>query len=206
MKKSIEFYMVAASPWSYLSFSRLESLLQNYNVSLNIKPIDLFAVFKHQGIKLVSERPQAIQKNRINELKRWKEFLNIEMNIKPKYFPVNPLQSSKLILSASIIDITEKKRKTFELSKRLAAAVWKNEENIADEKTLIKIADESGFNGANLYSNSNESEISSTLEKNTAQALEKNIFGVPSFIYDNEIYWGQDRIDFLERHIKKNIT
>ena len=204
MKQNVIFYMVAASPWSYFSFPRLTSIINSYNININIKPIDLFKIFKEQGIKLVSERPKAIQINRINELKRWKKFLNIDMNIEPKFFPVNPLQSSKLILAASINELEEKKPKTFKLSKRLAEAVWVKDEDIANEDTLVSIANDCGFNGIQLYSESNEKKIISLLEKNTSEALEKNIFGVPSFIYDNEIYWGQDRIDFLERHIKKN--
>ena len=82
--------------------------------------------------------------------------------------------------------------------------MWVKDEDIANEDTLVSIANDCGFNGIQLYSESNEKKIISLLEKNTSEALEKNIFGVPSFIYDNEIYWGQDRIDFLESHIKKN--
>ena len=89
MKESIKFYMVPISPWTYLGMPRLKTLSKKYNVSIKIKPIDLFYIYKKLGTKIVADRPSAIQKNRISELKRWRNHLGIKLNVKPKYFPVN---------------------------------------------------------------------------------------------------------------------
>ena len=70
-----------------------------------------------QEIKMVSKRPKAIQKNRLRELQRWKEYLNIKFNIKPKFFPVDPIKSCKLIIASSIFYINEKLR-IFQLAKK----------------------------------------------------------------------------------------
>ena len=108
MKNNIIFYMVPASPWSFLSFSRIEEILNTHNIEVDTIPVDIFKLFEAHGIKMVSQRPIAIQKNRLTELKRWKNYLKINFNIKPKFFPVNPIKSCKLIIACSILHSKEK--------------------------------------------------------------------------------------------------
>ena len=74
--------MVPASPWSFLSFSRIEEILNTHNIEVDTIPVDIFKLFEAHGIKMVSQRPIAIQKNRLTELKRWKNYLKINFNIK----------------------------------------------------------------------------------------------------------------------------
>ncbi len=194
--------MAAASPWTFFSMPRVVKIKEKYNLYIDLKPLDIFTLFNRQGIKLVAERPQAVQANRLNELRRWKEFLKVKMNLKPKFFPVNPIQSSKILISAKLIDKSEGKLHSLNLAKNYCDAVWKYEKNIDNIDTLIKIATKSGFNGKELQRLSNTEEILKILIENTEEAISKNVFGIPSFIFDNEVYWGQDRLDFVERHIK----
>ena len=100
MNNSIKFYMIPMSPWSYLSMERIKMLGKKYDLSIKIMPIDLFYIFEKYNIKKVSERPKMVQINRINELKRWSEYLNIPLNVKPKYFPVDPIKSIKLLVAS----------------------------------------------------------------------------------------------------------
>ena len=72
MKNNIKFYMVPASPWSFLSFDRIEKISSSYNLDVDLIPVDIFKLFEMQEIKMVSKRPIAIQKNRLRELQRWK--------------------------------------------------------------------------------------------------------------------------------------
>ena len=103
MNNNIKFYTVPASPWSFLSLDRIEKISNTYNLDLDFIPVDIFKLFEIQEIKMVSKRPLAIQKNRLNELRRWKDYLKVDFNIKPKFWPVNPNKSCKLIIAASII-------------------------------------------------------------------------------------------------------
>ena len=89
----------------------------------------------------MAKRPVAIQKNRLRELQRWKEYLDINFNIKPKFFPVDPIKSCKLIIASSIF-IPNEKNKTFQLAKKLSEAVWVNDLNIDDESVIFEIAKE----------------------------------------------------------------
>ena len=100
MKQFIDFYMVVISPWCYLGLNRLISISKTYDIEINIKPIDIFSIFKEYGTKVVKERPLPVQKNRINEIKRWGNYLNIKINEKPKFHPVDPNISSKVIIAS----------------------------------------------------------------------------------------------------------
>ena len=201
MKNNIKFYMVPSSPWSFLSLERIEKISNSYNLDLDLIPIDIFKLFELQDIKVLPKRSLAIQKNRINELKRWKDYLKIQFNIKPKYFPVNPNKSCKLIIANSLM-FPDKKKTTFMLAKSLSEAVWVNDLNIDDDKVIFEVAK----NFVNMekikdrYFHNTPFEV---LQKNTIDAFNQDIFGVPTFIYNNQMFWGQDRIFFLEKEIRK---
>jgi len=192
--------MVTVSPWSYLSIDRLRKISYKNNLKINVKPIDLFSIFSENKTKMVKDRPLPVQKNRINELKRWSNYLNIELNVKPKYWPADPKISSKLII-ASIIYGCEYE-KSLDLVKELFKAVWVKDLDISDKIILKDIAETVGFKENVLEKFLSDSNVSDTLSKNTNEARKKNVFGVPTFIYNNELFWGQDRLFFLENHIK----
>ena len=202
MKKNIKFYLVPASPWTFLSFSRIEKVSTAYNLEVDLIPINIFKLFEMQEIKTVAKRPVAIQKNRLRELQRWKEYLDINFNIKPKFFPVDPIKSCKLIIASSILYPNEKNR-SFQLAKKLSEAVWVDELNIDDETVIFEIVEEivDIKKLKNLYFHK---EVESILQKNTLDAFDNDIFGVPTFVYEDKIFWGQDRIFFLEKEIKKS--
>ena len=79
MKQCIDFYMVTISPWCHLSLSRLKLLKENYNIGINIKPIDIFSIFNKYGTKGVKDRPLPVQKNRLNEIRRWSQHLKVDI-------------------------------------------------------------------------------------------------------------------------------
>ena len=197
--KEIDYYFTVPSPWAYLAGPRFNALVQTKALVVNWKPIDLFAVFALNGQKKVKDRPSSIQVNRLNELKRWGEFLKMEINIEPKYFPVNPDPANKFLIAASIINIDITR-----LTTALMTAVWVEEKDIADLNTLIAIANENGECGSLLSKLSLEDRVQDRLEINTEEAITRNVFGSPTWIYQGELFWGQDRLDFLERSVGKN--
>ena len=85
-------------------------------------------------------------------------------------------------------------------------AVWVKEKDIGDTDVIIEVANDNGFQGKTLFDLSNKSGVKKILKENTEEAIKKNIFGVPTWLFNNELFWGQDRLDFLERTIDKNIS
>ena len=201
MNNNIEFYMVPSSPWSFLSFNRIEKIAKLYNLKINLIPIDIFQLFEVNGIKKISQRSTSIQKNRLNELQRWRDHLNIDFNIKPKFFPVNPIKSCRAIIATSIIYDNEESV-ILKLARALSEAVWVKDLNIDDNDVILKILEENVVINKikNLYLSN---ETSNILKENTIKAAEQNVFGVPSFVYNESLFWGQDRISFLEKEIIK---
>jgi 2-hydroxychromene-2-carboxylate isomerase len=90
------------------------------------------------------------------------------------------------------------------LSGAILYAVWNEERNLADENTLVAVANEQGMDGAALLARSKEDEIGRQYEANTQEAMDRNVFGAPTYIYRDELFWGQDRLDFVERALAQD--
>ena len=88
------------------------------------------------------------------------------------------------------------------LAKSLSEAVWVNELNIDNDEVIFAIT-KNIFDIKSIQDTYLDDKVSSILQKNTMDAAKQDIFGVPTFIYDNQMFWGQDRIFFLEKEIKK---
>ena len=83
-------------------------------------------------------------------------------------------------------------------------AVWAEERDIANPETIIAIADEQGFDGKVLFDSTEQSQVQEELDRNTEEALARNVFGAPTWIYQEELFWGQDRLDLLARAVERN--
>ena len=201
MKQFIDFYMVTISPWCHFSISRLKYLRQNYNIEINIKPVDIFYIFKKHGTKGFKDRPLPVQKNRLNEIRRWGQHLKIDINEKPKYHPVNPEMSSKVIIASILFD--NNFEKTFSITQKICEATWIKNLDVSNKETLNKICIHFDAHKKVINTYNDNEEVLELYKKNTLEAEKNNVFGVPSFLYKNELYFGQDRMFMLEQSIKK---
>ena len=197
----VDYFMSHGSPWTFLGHNRLNKIVKKFNVQLNMYPVNYGEIFPISGGLPVSKRPLQRQKIRLQELKRWAEFLNIDLIPEPKFFPSKSLLPSLLILAAKI----KKTNKDFELASSIMNALWVKELNIDEENTLKNIMDNLELDSEDLLSFAKSQECESIFKEYTNIAIEKNVFGAPTFIIDDQIYWGQDRLDFIERHLLKLI-
>jgi len=197
MTKAIDYFFTPPSPWTYLAGPRFKTLAQRNRLVVNWKPFDLFAAFALTGQKPVKKRPRQIQANRLTDLARWGPFLEMKINLEPKYFPLDPVLSSKMIIAAlrTKADVTD-------LANAYMSAVWAEERDIANSETVISIADENGFDGKMLFQSSGNKEIRQVLDRNTDEAIARSVFGSPTWIYQEELFWCQDRIEFLTRAVE----
>ena len=195
--QSIDFYFAVSSPWTYLAGPRFETLIKKYNLKVNWKPYDVPRVFALTGTKPVLQRPPQIQKNRLNELRRWREYLDMPLNLQPKFFPADSTPTAHMLISAK-----QTGGKISKLANAYMRAYWVEDKNITDTATLINIADKLGWDGKAVFESSTGAAVLEEYEKNSEEAVERNVFGVPTWIYKNELFWGQDRLDFLSRAIE----
>ena len=199
MKKILYFYSVA-SPFAYLGNNRLIEISKKYSVEIIEKPIDLVGkVFVATGGVPVPQRHISRQNYRLLELKRWGEFLNIKINQKPKFFPPKDPHLPALFCLASIdMGIN------MDFSSKVLEHLWVKENDISNIDTLKLIADDLKISFEELSKLASSDKIKKIYEANTQEAINMNIFGVPSYVYNNEIFWGQDRLELLEYSLKKN--
>lgn len=199
MKKILYFYSVA-SPWSYLGIKRLKEISKKYSAQIIEKPIDLVGkVFVATGGTPVPQRHISRQNYRLLELKRWGEFLNIKINQKPKFFPPKDPHLPALFCLASI-----EMGINMDFSYKVLEHLWVKENDISNIDTLKLIADDLKISFEELSKLATSDKIKKIYEANTQEAINMNIFGVPSYVYNNEIFWGQDRLELLEYSLKKN--
>lgn len=201
MSKSIEYFAAPQSPWTYLGHERFVTLANKCRAEVLLKPVDAAKVFAATGGVPVAQRPPARQAYRLAELTRWSQHLGMPLNLHPKFFPVSGESGGKLIIAALHSSGTDK---ALALLGALGRACWAEEKNIADADTLVAIANSVGLDGTALLSLSGSDEVAADFARNTEAAIAAEVFGVPWYRIDGEGYWGQDRLEFIERSLLRN--
>jgi len=191
--KVIDYYFSPVSPWTYLGHQRFAEIAAHAGGVVNAKPVDYGVIFPVSGGLPLGKRAPQRQAYRLAELARWRDLLKLPLTIQPKYFPVDGTQGAYLIAGAE-----PSKRMTIALD--ALSAVWVREENIADAAVLSAIAGRHGVADAQAAIQSGKL----AYEANTQEALARNVFGAPTYAYKDELFWGQDRLDFLERALARS--
>ncbi|GGX03654.1 2-hydroxychromene-2-carboxylate isomerase [Undibacterium macrobrachii] len=196
MSKVCDYYFAPHSPWSYLGHQRFIDIAGKYKVKIALKPCDLSRVFAASGGLPLAKRAPQRQAYRLIELQRWSDFLQVPMHVQPQFFPVTPDPAARLIIAAQIAHGNEA---ALALSTSIMRAMWAEQKNIADEATLIGLACDADLDGKQLVKSAETAAVQADYERNTNDAIAANVFGAPWYVYKGEGFWGQDRLDFLER-------
>ncbi len=199
MPRTIDYYFATISPWAYLGHDRFAALAQKHGASVVVKPMNLGEVFPVSGGLPLSKRAPQRQAYRLVELKRWSQLLNKPMNLQPKFFPVNGDLAACFILAAAEKSMPQ----ALTLAGAVGRAIWEQERDVADAATLQTIAGETGLPVAALASRAQAPEIAAKYAALTQEAIARGVFGAPSYIVEDELFWGQDRLDFLDRKLAK---
>ncbi len=194
MSKLVDYYFTPASPWTYLGHQRFEAMAERHGAEIRYKPVDYGQIFAVSGGLPLGKRAPQRQAYRLVELERWRKVVGIPLTVKPKFHPVASDLCSQLIVAAE-----RQGGKPGPLAFALLRACWAEERDIADAATLAAIAAEQGFDGATLLASAKSPETVARYEQLTQEAIERKVFGAPFYIYEDEPFWGQDRLDHLER-------
>jgi 2-hydroxychromene-2-carboxylate isomerase len=193
--KTIAYYFTHSSPWSFLGHARFLRIAAAHGVTVLPRPVDFGKIFPASGGLPLKQRPIQRQHYRLAELKRWRTHLNVPINLEPRFFPVDAKPADKLAVAAQAQGI----ERSFALSEALMRACWIEERNIADPATLAEIASACGYDGAALVALSQSDEAEKKYQTFNEEALSIEVFGAPTYALEGELFWGQDRLDFLER-------
>ena len=195
MSIPISYYLSLASPWSYLGHKRLMTIGNEYGRQINIHPIDLSLVLPATGGIPLPKRSQQRKDYRMQELRRWRDYLTLPLNCEPKHFPVSDESAA-----AMVIAIREENPEAALLFAGLCLeGVWANELDISDTSILLRLAEELDIDGEAALSK--QESMLAVRESESKLAISKGVYGAPTYVVNGEIFWGQDRLDFLERFV-----
>ena len=197
MPATVDYYFAPQSPWTYLGHTRFSALVQASGARVRLLPVDLGAVFAVSGGLPLGKRPPQRQAYRLVELRRYSDHLGLPMVVQPRYFPVSGDDAARLIIA---VDQQDGSAAAMRLAGAVFTAVWAQERDIASSQTLAELLQESGLPLTRLEQ-SRSPEVQQQYEANTRQAIDGNIFGAPTYVVDGEMFWGQDRLDFVERKL-----
>lgn len=198
MRKTVDYYFAPQSPWTYLGHERLAELARASHSVIRVLPVDFGKVFAVSGGLPLPRRAPQRQAYRLLELARFRDFLKLSLNVQPRYFPVAADDAARLIIA---VDLQDGAEAAMRLSGAVFAAVWVQQRDIANAQTLAELLSECGLPSERLVQSRGQT-VQDQYDANTRSAIESGVFGAPSYCIDGEIFWGQDRLDFVERKLK----
>ena len=194
MSKTIDYYFSLVSPYTYLGEVVFPEIVPRHGAAVHRKPMELGKIFPQTGGLPLPKRAPARLVYRMTELKRWREYRGLPLNLEPKFFPAAEWPAAGMVIAAENQGLD-----SAALVNGILTAVWAEERDIADAGTLKAIAGERGLDGEALLAAADDERVKAAYGENTEQALAAGGFGAPSYVIDDELYWGQDRLDFLDR-------
>ena len=193
MTKCIDFYFDFISPYSYLAFKKIKSLQNKDQINFNYKPILLGGLHNLGGVIA-----PAFNERKMKNMKNDCELIAKKNNIDFKWnnnFPINSLY----LMRGYIFIENEKKEKFFEVC---FDSYWKEDLDISQSINLNKILDKCNINQENFHNGIKDLKIKNELKELTNKAFKLDVFGAPTFLINDKLFWGQDRLAYaLEEYI-----
>lgn len=196
---TIDYFLAPISPWAYLGHARFVDLVRQHHATVHVKPMNLGEVFPVSGGLPLSKRAPQRQAYRLVELARFSRFLGIPLNVQPKFFPANGDLAARWIIAASEVN----PQQALALTGAVGRALWHEERDVADQETLAIVAHGIGLDAQSLSDRAQTQAIADRYAANTKEAIDRGVFGAPTYIVDGEMFWGQDRLDFVARKLAK---
>jgi len=174
------FYSLS-SPWAYFAGPKQQDIVRRHHVKLVLKPFDFQEVVPRTGGVPLRTRPEPRRSYHALELDRWRKFLGMPLQLTPK----------ERGLDATL------------LSHALLHALWAEERDTSDQKVRIAVADENGLPGEALAAAEQSAPVQKLYKAYSDEAEQLGVFGAPTYVLDGERFWGQDRLDFLDRALAR---
>ncbi len=192
---SIDFYWDVGSTNTYFALKLIKPIAERYGASINWHPFNLGYVFQKNNYVLMDE-PPAKMRNRHADLMRWARRYDLPFKV-PGNFPIKTSRALKGAIAM------RKWQKELAYIDAIFTAYWENDVgSIGEYETLRKIAETLGVDPDEFEATCETEEVRQGLIDSTNTALERGIFGAPTIAIEDEIYWGKDRMEFIEDHLK----
>lgn len=196
--KTVRYFFSPLSPWTYLGHARFVDAARRHGATVLLRPVDLGRVFPVSGGLPLPKRAPQRQAYRLHELARWRDHAGVPLNIHPKHFPVPADAAARTIVAADLAAGTDA---ALALAGAVMRAAWAEERDVSDPATLEAIVAAQGLDAAALAARADDA--ARAYDAYTAEAIELQVFGAPWYQVGDEPFWGQDRLDFVERTLAR---
>jgi len=200
MPLSVDYYMTPVSPFTYMGHERLRQICRQHGAQVNLRVMDLGKVFPASGGLALKDRPPQRRAYRMMELKRWRDYLGVALNLEPKFFPVPAEAAATLILAVLARHGVEP---ALDVAGDCLRAIWAEDRDISAPTTLQEIVAARGLDAEALLAHATSAEVAARYVMHSQEAIARGVFGSPTYVLRDELFWGQDRLDFLDRALAR---
>ncbi|WP_374447235.1 2-hydroxychromene-2-carboxylate isomerase [Stella sp.] len=194
----IDYYFSHNSPWAYLGSARFAEIARRAGAAVAVRPVDFGRIFPQSGGLPLPKRAPQRQAYRLVELARWRDHLGVPLTLHPKAFPSPEGDRVRMVLA---LRDAEGDAAALRLAHGFMAALWAEDADVNDPAVLDAVAGRLGFDGPALRRRGADPAITALFDADTDRAIAAGVFGAPSYVVEGEIFWGQDRLDFLARRL-----
>jgi len=199
-QQRIDYYASLNSPWTHLGAARIERLAERFGAALRIWPVDFGTIFAGSGGLPLPKRSPQRQAYRMQELARWRDHLRIPIKLQPRFFPANEMLAA---CCAIALRETQGDAPAIRFAHRVLKALWEEERDTGDRDTLAALLAEIGQDAEQVLRLGAEPRWAERREADTRDALARGVFGAPSYVIGDDIFWGQDRLEFVEKRLAR---
>ena len=205
MTLELDCFYSLSSPWAYLGGPQLQDIVRRHRARLVLKPYDFQAVVPHTGGIPLKTRPEARRSYHALELARWRDFLGLPLNLAPRHYPTGVALDPDWNKYAGWMVIAAQLRglDAFVLPHALLRALWVEERDTSQPAVRIAVADENGYDGAALQAAEQSEAVRAVYRTYSDEAIAQGIFGAPIYVLNGERFWGQDRLEFVDRALAR---
>ena len=198
MSRVIEYYYALASPWSYLGNEFLREIADRHDAKIDPIIIDYDHMFAASGTIPLPQRPALRKAYRLVELKRWSERRGVALNAQPAHYQGEVEEPDELLGALMVTAAKAAGADSLCLGHAIARALWAEERYPFTPEALVNIATAEGMDGTTLLRAAESEETRQLYQQQTERSIARGVFGMPFYIYDDEPFWGQDRLELLE--------
>jgi 2-hydroxychromene-2-carboxylate isomerase len=200
MPATVDYFMTPVSPFTYMGHQRFREICQQHGAQINLRVMDLGKVFPVSGGQPLKDRPPQRRAYRMMELKRWREYLGVPLKLEPKHFPV-PSEAAATTILAVLQRLGVDP--ALDVAGDCLRAIWAEDRDISARATLHEIVKARGHDADPVLAQAASAEVAALYIVHSQEAIARGVFGSPTYVLNDELFWGQDRLDFLDRALAR---
>ena len=194
----IEYYYALASPWSYLGNDRLREIVAAHGAAIDPVIVDYDRMFAAAGTIPLPERPPLRKAYRLVELRRWSAWRGVPLVPEPRHYRGEVEEPDERLAALMVTAAKAAGEDSLALAHAIGRALWAEERFPFVRSELLSISEAVGLDGPSLLATAEQPETARLYESQTERAIARGVFGMPFYIWRDEPFWGQDRLEMLD--------